>query len=54
LGGNETAIGVIEIRGVAKGQVRQMLAVCGVDDGSRRFLIHASDIATGTRPPVVD
>ena len=44
--GDEPPIGVGEVGGVGKGQVAQVVAVCGLDDGSRRLLIHAFDPAT--------
>ncbi len=54
LRGNESPVGVVEVRGVVERQGRQVLAVCGLDGGGRWVLLHDAEIATRTRPPVVD
>ena len=43
---DESPVGVLEIGGVGERQVAQVVAVCGLDDGGGRLLIHAADIAT--------
>ena len=43
---DEPAVGVVEVGGVVERQAAQVLAVRGLDDGGRRLLIHAFDLAT--------
>ena len=51
---DESPVGAVEVDLVGEGQSLQVLAVGGFDGHGRRLLVHVVDIATRTRPPVVD